>query len=53
MKEVNIKIMHTLITLKSLNSFNPELQPRNTEFAFKNQRTLFLNELRGFKFTID
>ena len=33
-----------------LNSFNPELQLKNTEFTIKNKLKNLLNELRGFKF---
>lgn len=34
-----------------LNSFNPEVQVQNTEFAIKNKQSL-LNELRGLRFVI-
>ena len=33
-----------------LNSFNPELQVKDTEFAIKNELTKSLSELRAFKF---
>ena len=35
-----------------LNSFNPDLQPRITEFVIKNKLKNLLNELKGFKFVI-
>ena len=33
-----------------LNSFNPEIQLKDTESAIKNKLTRILTELRGFKF---
>ena len=33
-----------------LNTFNPELQVKDTEFAIKNELTNLLSELRAFKF---
>ena len=33
-----------------LNSFNPNLQFKNTEFAIRNKLKDLLTELRGFKF---
>ena len=35
---------------KILNSFNPELQPSDTECAIKNKLKDILIELKGFKF---
>ena len=36
--------------LEILNSFNPELQFKVTESAFKNKLIHLLSELKGFKF---
>ena len=36
-------------TVEILNSFNPELQLKITEFAIKNKLKSLLNELRDFK----
>ena len=46
-----LKIMHSY-DVEILNSFNPELQFKNTEFAIKNKLHNLLNELREFKFII-
>ena len=35
-----------------LNSFNPELQFKNSQFEIKNRLKSLLNKLRGFKFII-
>ena len=35
-----------------LNSFNPELQFKNSKFEIKNRLKSLLNKLRGFKFII-
>ena len=44
--------MHTVINLEILNSFNPELQLKNTESAIKNKLKNLLNELKSLKFVI-
>ena len=40
----------SIYSVKTLNSFNPELQLKNTESAIKNKLIHFLFELRGYKF---
>ena len=41
--------MHTVINLEILNSFNPELQLKNTESAIKNKLKNLLNELKSLE----
>ena len=40
----------TTYNVKIINSFNPELQLKDTESAIKNKFKKLLSELRGFKF---
>ena len=42
--------MQVLIMLKILNSFNPELQLKDTKFAIKRKLIELLTQLKGFKF---
>ena len=42
--------MQVLIMLKILNSFNPELQLKDTKFAIKSKLIELLTQLKGFKF---
>ena len=59
MNEKNVKITRrvhdfkgyaNLYNVKILNSFNPELQLKDTESAIKNKLKNILTELKGFKF---
>ena len=45
-----LKAMQVLTMLKTLNSFNPELQLKDTESAIKIKLTELLTQLQGFKF---
>ena len=38
------------VNVENLNTFNPELQLKHTEFAFKNKLKILFTDLRGFKF---
>ena len=49
-KHASSKAMQVLIMLKVLNSFNPELQLKDTEFAIKSKLIELLTQLKGFKF---
>ena len=48
---MRLKYVHSY-NFEILNSFNPELQLKNTELAIKNKLKKLLNESRGFKFVI-
>ena len=59
MNEKNVKITKRALAFKGyassynvaiLNSFNPELQLKDTESAIKNKLTELLTQLKGFKF---
>ena len=45
-----IKVIKVFVVLNYLNSFNPELQPKDTESTIKNKLKKKLTELRGSKF---
>ena len=45
-----IKVIKVFVVLNYLNSFNPELQLKDTESTIKNKLKKELTELRGFKF---
>ena len=45
-----IKVIKVFVVLNYLNSFNPELQLKDTESTIKNKLKKKLTELRGSKF---
>ena len=45
-----IKVIKVFVVLNYLNSFNPELQLKDTESTIKNKLKKELTELRGSKF---
>ena len=47
-----LKVLQVLIMLKILNSFNPELELKDTESTIKSKLIELLTQLKGFKFMI-
>ena len=46
------KCFATSYNVEVLNSFNPDLQLKDTESAIKNKLKKLLSELKGFKFVL-
>ena len=49
-REHAFKVYISTYNVETLNSFNPELQLKDTESATENKPTELLNQLKGFKF---